>query len=835
MRLSRIFLFTSIICFLTLHATSKTLITILHPDSVDVGFIASIELQDTSGKLIAPKVSFGVHSRATYCLDAIFDETELPPPPPSGISDIHFRDVRSGAGACMGGGTKIDIRHFSSTTQVDTYKVRFDPGDNGYPIKIAWNSLSNYYEGSVNLLYPLSGNLMNVDMKSEISIVIQDEISTLYILAKHPKGLISAWADSVADKSILLGARFNPLGVNTVVWFEWGIKYGTVNSTPPVVLGDGNNNVTFREVLSGLLPRTEYYIKAVIQNQFGKVMSVPIKIKTKQGSDTLNPPIIYSSGVGYISPISAVGGAMIGANGSNTYARFQWGTTTNYTDSTNWKYGPTDWRVSPVSIPIEGLTPMTTYHARVSAKNSDGITHGPDIVFKTLRIFNQPTAITLAPENVGMTSAYLRGLVNPNSEKIQVYFQCYDSENGFVLTPPPVSIDSSSRDTIITIFLQNLTPNREYFYRVQVSVEGSGSSPVSGEFYYFTTQYDSFFGGFSVPLMFKINSSYTRLLRFGVHTYGSRCLDYGLGEMELPPWPPSDRSETRFVTPPNSPPSCLALGVYIDFRKYYSSTQIDTYKIRIQPGEGEYPTELSWGDIGKYYQGQVRLIDPTGGSGFNIDMKNINSYLINEIYTSALIIAEGPINIIKSKSPEINGTTAKLTGIFNPNGETTEAWFEWGADSLYDQITTSVELGNGMQPLNFTASLMNLNTNTKYQFRPVVKKLNSTFYGIGQSFMITFTDMKENKNIPSGLVLSQNYPNPFNPVTVIKWQLANGNYTTLKVYNIVGKEVAVLVNGYKSAGNHQVTFDGSQLTSGMYFYKLQSGNNVKVRKLTLVK
>ncbi|MDP2209986.1 MAG: T9SS type A sorting domain-containing protein, partial [Bacteroidota bacterium] len=54
------------------------------------------------------------------------------------------------------------------------------------------------------------------------------------------------------------------------------------------------------------------------------------------------------------------------------------------------------------------------------------------------------------------------------------------------------------------------------------------------------------------------------------------------------------------------------------------------------------------------------------------------------------------------------------------------------------------------------------------------------------------------------------------------------NYTTLKVYNLIGKEVATLVNGYIKAGSHQVTFDGSQLPSGMYFYKLQSGNSVEV-------
>ncbi len=89
--------------------------------------------------------------------------------------------------------------------------------------------------------------------------------------------------------------------------------------------------------------------------------------------------------------------------------------------------------------------------------------------------------------------------------------------------------------------------------------------------------------------------------------------------------------------------------------------------------------------------------------------------------------------------------------------------------------------------------------------------------------------------LPSVFALNQNYPNPFNPSTVINYQLAVGNYTTLKVYNIIGKEVATLVNGYQAAGYHQVTFDASHLSNGIYFYKLQSGNNVEVRKLTLMK
>jgi hypothetical protein len=91
------------------------------------------------------------------------------------------------------------------------------------------------------------------------------------------------------------------------------------------------------------------------------------------------------------------------------------------------------------------------------------------------------------------------------------------------------------------------------------------------------------------------------------------------------------------------------------------------------------------------------------------------------------------------------------------------------------------------------------------------------------------------ETVPAVFKIDQNYPNPFNPNTIIKYQLSTDNYTTLKVYNIVGVEVATLINGYQTAGNHKVTFDGSNLSSGLYFYKLQSGINVEIKKMVLMK
>ena len=83
--------------------------------------------------------------------------------------------------------------------------------------------------------------------------------------------------------------------------------------------------------------------------------------------------------------------------------------------------------------------------------------------------------------------------------------------------------------------------------------------------------------------------------------------------------------------------------------------------------------------------------------------------------------------------------------------------------------------------------------------------------------------------------LNQNYPNPFNPTTTISYAIPKSGKVTLKVYDVLGKEVAELVNGYKSKGRHSVRFNGNNLSSGIYFYKLTSGDFTAVKKLILMK
>ncbi len=102
-------------------------------------------------------------------------------------------------------------------------------------------------------------------------------------------------------------------------------------------------------------------------------------------------------------------------------------------------------------------------------------------------------------------------------------------------------------------------------------------------------------------------------------------------------------------------------------------------------------------------------------------------------------------------------------------------------------------------------------------------------------FQVVLAAVETATNLPQKFQLQQNYPNPFNPTTVINFTIPKAGYVSLKVYNMLGQEVATLVDGYKAAQTYNINFDASNLSSGVYLYSVKFNNQVLSKKMILMK
>ncbi|MCK9280948.1 MAG: T9SS type A sorting domain-containing protein [Melioribacteraceae bacterium] len=96
-------------------------------------------------------------------------------------------------------------------------------------------------------------------------------------------------------------------------------------------------------------------------------------------------------------------------------------------------------------------------------------------------------------------------------------------------------------------------------------------------------------------------------------------------------------------------------------------------------------------------------------------------------------------------------------------------------------------------------------------------------------------ESSEINEIPNEIALMQNYPNPFNPETTIQYKLNKESNVTLKVYDILGRELITLIDEFKSAGNHKINFNAHSFASGIYFYQLQTDSKQIMKKMILLK
>lgn len=171
--------------------------------------------------------------------------------------------------------------------------------------------------------------------------------------------------------------------------------------------------------------------------------------------------------------------------------------------------------------------------------------------------------------------------------------------------------------------------------------------------------------------------------------------------------------------------------------------------------------------------------------------------------------------------------TTSITSI--PGGIVTSEFYGYNNNYF---VTSTIEAGKGYWvKVNQEGSLI-LSTSTEKNIVARIK-IVPTSEQPPPAPTGEISDIKS--QIPNKYALEQNYPNPFNPVTIINYQLPVDSWVTIKVFNILGQEVTTLVNEEQSAGYKSVKFDGTNLPSGVYFYKIQAGGYVFNKKLLLLK
>jgi|GEM_PF-2144449 len=261
--------------------------------------------------------------------------------------------------------------------------------------------------------------------------------------------------------------------------------------------------------------------------------------------------------------------------------------------------------------------------------------------------------------------------------------------------------------------------------------------------------------------------------------------------------------DTLIVSAPDDPD----MGEVHGFSSFGTSTQIATTRIETKSEEGEllgfyHMTSRSSGvstgreNVGLWFEKKGSMgIFQLGASQHEIGMTHIRISGIPD---------GGPVQID-------NWTT--LIGInttsFDPNATFSSNGGNFSVEYLWHQVTS--EEG--------TSSILTIRANAEF------KGDNSP-------------DAVENgivENLPRKIILYQNYPNPFNPTTTIGFEIPKKSFVSLKIYNILGKEVMTLLNETRDRGKYEIKFDGSRLPSGVYLYRIQAGDYKETKKLLIMK
>jgi len=248
------------------------------------------------------------------------------------------------------------------------------------------------------------------------------------------------------------------------------------------------------------------------------------------------------------------------------------------------------------------------------------------------------------------------------------------------------------------------------------------------------------------------------------------------------------------------------------------------------------------GPMGSNFQERLDLIEASVKIQDSTYLYKVN-YIPTVNSNTVILISDTllGLSVMVSHPRDMISDTPKKS-LFFTNSAEVEYFFTKGTDSIAGgrkQLNRLENSNSFYDSISFSNLLYNQGYEIKYRFHLTDKGIipsSSTYPGNGYlSYKIDPVSVTKEDIKILNFQLFQNYPNPFNPSTRIQYSVASGQNVTLKVFDVLGNEVATLVNELKVPGVYTVQFDGGDLTSGVYFYKLQSGSFVQTKKFVLMK
>ena len=338
-----------------------------------------------------------------------------------------------------------------------------------------------------------------------------------------------------------------------------------------------------------------------------------------------------------------------------------------------------------------------------------------------------------------------------------------------------------------------------------------------------------------LPLIVSDDAGSQKELYFGLDPIATDSLDKSLGEQELPPFPPTGNFEARFIGDEISLPK-LGLGTYTDFR--HGEADLDstiTHELQYQVGSGS-KIIVKW-NLPKGITGLLQ--DLFGGIFINKPMEKIDSLIVDK---------PGAFSKLKMliRYTGIPFTPMLLSPLDHAENISVDTFLVWkasaGTISYSLQVAEDPTFTNLVidQPTigdtSFPVSSLQYLTTYFWRVSATNDNGSSDWSEVWQFTTGQETAIKQWDAVtPLDYHLYQNFPNPFNPSTTIRFSIPELTRVSLKVFDLLGREIFTLINRVMQPGEHYVLFESNELPNGAYIYRLNAGQFVGQRKMIVVK